>query len=140
MEYQYTYETMSVGMQLETVVHPITKEFVAEYVASSGDAHPWHTGGPSPFDGIIAPPMMFLKFSSSTMGIGGTQRPSGGIHAFHEFHYLAPLYVGRTLTTTGEVVERYEKKGRKYISVATESIDDLGAIIGRTRFSSIFPF
>lgn len=48
------------------------------------------------------------------------------VNARHRSRYLRPPEVGATISTSGRIVETYEKRGRWFIVVETTSVDETG--------------
>lgn len=55
------------------------------------------------------------------------------VHARHCIRILGSARVGDTLVVTGKITDRYEKRGRAYVVVATEVRDGSGALIAETQ-------
>ncbi len=124
---------LRVGQTLGPVTHHVTAEMIRRYASSTGDAHPDYQDQ-SP----IAPPAMATIFSTRLMGRVGIDRPSGGIHARHEYEFLAALRAGQRVTTTGRVVEKTVRRGRNYVAYETLTVDGAGRPIARCRVTQIF--
>jgi acyl dehydratase len=135
----FTYDTIEHGQRLGTLVHEITPAFVADYCRATGDAHAWHGQGAPPFGTPIAPTAMANIFSILVFGIPGTHRPSGDLHARQEYEFLAPIRVGETITTTGFLVEKYTRKGRKWVVFDTHSTDTAHRLVARCRVTLVIP-
>lgn len=80
---------------------------------------------------------MATIFSTRLLGRVGIDRPSGGIHAGHEYEFLAPLRAGQKATTTGTVLEKTARRGRQYVIYETLTVDEAGTPIARCRVTSI---
>lgn len=135
----FTYDTLERGQRLGTLVHDITPDFVASYCRASGDTHAWHGAGAPPFGEPIAPTAMASIFSIFVFGIPGTHRPSGDLHARHEFEFIAPIRVGEKVTTTGFLVDKFVRKGRTYVVFDTHSIDGADRLLVRCRVTLVIP-
>jgi 3-hydroxybutyryl-CoA dehydratase len=135
----FTYDTLEPGQRLGTLVHDITPEFVANYCGGTGDTHRWHGDGAPPFAVAIAPSAIVTIFSVLVFGIPGTHRPSGDLHARQECEFTAPIRVGETITTTGFLVEKYKRKGRKWVVFDTHSTDRADRLVARCRVTLVIP-
>jgi 3-hydroxybutyryl-CoA dehydratase len=135
----FTFDTVEHGQRLGTLVHHITPEFVDKYCRATGDMHPWHGAGGPPFGGPIAPTAIANVFSIFVFGIPGTHRPSGDVHARQEYEFIAPIRVGETVTTTGYLVEKFRRKGRKWVVFDTHSHDSAGRVLVRCRVTLVIP-
>lgn len=134
---QLTWDDMAIGAALGPVRHRVTAKMIRDYAGCTGDIHLWHMKGAPPFDGIIAHPAMATIFSTRLMGRSGIDRPSGGIHAKHEYEFLAPVRAGQTLTTTGKVADKYLRRGRKYVVCHSLTVDEAGRAVVRCRFTQV---
>jgi acyl dehydratase len=102
-----------VGDQLGSLEFVITEEMVERNAWANDDYNPWYMDG-SPFGGRIASPVFLASFDARIF-YGYYAYPAGGsLFAKQEFHYLRPILVGERYTMSGELVERYERKGRTF--------------------------
>jgi acyl dehydratase len=133
------FDDLRVGQELGPVRHHVTARMIREYAAATGDTQPWHTAGAPPYDGPVAHPAMATIFSTRLLGRSGIERPSGGIHAKHEYEFLGAVRAGQWLTTTGRVVETYERRGRKYVVCDALTVDESGRPVARCRATQVLP-
>jgi len=126
------FDDLREGRTLGPVAHHVTAEMIRRYAESTGDTHPDYAG-PAP----LAHPAMATIFSTRLMGRVGIDRPGGGIHAKHEYEFLAPLRAGQTVTTTGRVVSKELRRGRRYVVYETLTVDESGRAIARCRVTQI---
>jgi 3-hydroxybutyryl-CoA dehydratase len=129
------WEDVAVGQSLGPVRHHVSERMIRDYAASTGDKHQWHAGGAPPFEGTVAHPAMVTIFSTRLMGRSGIDRPSGGIHAKHEYEFLGIVRAGQTLTTTGRIVEKYSRRERKYVVCESLTEDETGRPVARCRYT-----
>jgi hypothetical protein len=56
------------------------------------------------------------------------------VNARHQSQYLIPPAVGTTIRTSGQIVDKYEKREHKFLVVETRSVDEAGRtlVISRT--------
>lgn len=135
----FRYDELAIGQPLMTVVHKVTRDFVRQYMEATGDNHEWYITDQSPFGQPVASPALATIFSTAVFGHGGIHRPPGDIHAKHEYEMLSPIKVGSTITTTGRVVDKYEKRGRKFVVYTTSSVDDDGVEVVRCKVTMVVP-
>ena len=126
---------LTVGQALGPVRHRVTARMIRDYAEATGDRHAWHVGGAPPYAGPVAHPAMATIFSTRLLGRSGIDRPSGGIHAKHEYEFLGVVRAGQTLTTTGRIVEKYLRRGRKYIVCEALTADETGRTVARCRYT-----
>ena len=75
----------------------------------------------------IAPPMLAAVYVIDALRtrVG----PPGGIHAKQQFKFYRPAKIGETLYTSAKVVKLYERKGRNYVEMSTETKNQTGELI-----------
>lgn len=102
----------------------ITPELVILYADAVEDYNPWYEGwrmntwripGESPFGGAIVPPLMMSHFVLSVQFDHTKPFAIGSIHTFHDTEILEPIPVGATVRIAATAVEKYEKRGRRYV-------------------------
>ncbi|MFP1646502.1 MaoC family dehydratase [Pontitalea aquivivens] len=102
----------------------ITPELVILYADAVEDYNSWYEGwrmntwripGESPFGGAIVPPLMMSHFVLSVQFDPTKPFAIGSIHTFHDTEILEPIPVGTTVTIAARAVDKYEKRGRRYV-------------------------
>jgi acyl dehydratase len=102
----------------------ITPELVILYADAVEDYNPWYEGwrmntwhipGESPFGPAIVPPVLVSHFVLSVQFDHTKPFAIGSIHTFHDSEILAPIPVGATVRITATAIDKYEKRGRRYI-------------------------
>lgn len=75
----------------------------------------------------VAPPMLAAVYVIEALRtkVG----PPGGIHAKQQFRFHRPAYIGETLFTSANVLKLYERKGRHYVEMTTETRNQDGELI-----------
>ena len=113
----------------------ITPELVILYADAVEDYTPWYEGwkmntwrieGRSPFGPAIVPPMLVSHFVLSVQFDHTKPFAVGSIHTFHDSQILAPIPVGATVRITARAIDKYEKRGRRYVrhQVDVEDVAD----------------
>ncbi len=133
------WDDVAVGQPLGPVRHRVTARMIRDYAEATGDKHLWHAGGAPPFGETVAHPAMATIFSTRLLGRSGIDRPSGGIHAKHEYEFLGAVRAGQTLTTTGRIVEKYIRRERKYVVCDALTVDETGRPVARCRYTQAVP-
>ncbi len=125
------FRDLKVGDTLPTMQYEIDPAWVERDTRAKGDNNPWYLES-SPFGGSIAPPTInnadfdrFLRANQYSM--------SGVIPMQTSHEYFGPLMVGSTVTTTCTVAERWERKGREYVTFQFETSDAAGNLLMRKR-------
>ncbi|MFN8533074.1 MAG: MaoC family dehydratase [Dehalococcoidia bacterium] len=126
-----TFVDLEVGQRLPPLQVPVTTEWIATDVALAQDPaapekNPDHFGGP------IASPTLtnadfdrFLRANEYNM--------SGVIPTKTKQEYFGPLHLGQTIETTCEVIDKYERKGRTYITFEFVTSDLTGKVLMKKR-------
>ncbi len=114
----------------------ITPEFVAKYIAGTGDDNPWYRGD-SPLEGPIAPALILYDAVYRTLE---WYLPNfyGNLHTRQEWDLFAPVKVGERLSTRSVIVERYLKRDREYLVNEVVVTNGAGAIVSRSRTHQSF--
>ena len=130
------YSDVEPGLDLGVYEYTITPEQVRAYAASLGDQTDWYEQD-SPFGGPIAPPG-FLANDYVKL-IASQYEFVGGVHAKQENTYLNPARPGRLIRVTGQVAEKYERRGKLWIVVETTTTDESGLTLARSRNTLMMP-
>ena len=122
-ESQTYWDMVSVGDELERELH-LTPELVILYADGVEDYNPWYEAwrmntwyidGESPFGGAIVPPMLVSHFVLSVQFDHTKPFAIGSIHTFHDSEILAPIPVGATVRVHTKAIDKFEKRGRRYV-------------------------
>lgn len=120
---QTYWDMVNVGDELERDLH-ITPELVILYADGVEDYNPWYEAwkmntwyidGESPFGGAIVPPMLVSHFVLSVQFDHTKPFAIGSIHTFHDSEILAPIPVGATVRIRTKAIDKFEKRGRRYV-------------------------
>jgi acyl dehydratase len=131
----FTYATVQNGDDLGAITHHVSAELAEAYRLATGDAPPSYAEGEAP----IAPPGLAVTFSTLVFGVPGPDRPSGDIHVAHQLDCVSPLRIGQTVTSRGYVVDKYVRKGRRYVVFDTLTADERGRLLVRCRVTLAVP-
>jgi len=122
-ECQTYWDMVEVGDELERDLH-LTPELVILYADGVEDYNPWYEGwkmntwyigGESPFGGAIVPPVMVSHFVLSVQFDHTKPFAIGSIHTFHDTELHEPIPVGATVRIHTKAIDKYEKRGRRYV-------------------------
>jgi acyl dehydratase len=122
----------------------ITPELVVLYADGVEDFNPWYEGwrmntwrikGESPFGRAIVPPTMMSHFALSVQFDHAKPFPIGSIHTFHDSELLEPIPVGATVRITATAIEKFVKRGRRYVrhEVLVEDVETKVLYLRETR-------
>ena len=104
----------------------VTEVLVDKYIAATNDATP-ELNEVNAAGKRIAPPMLAAVYVIDALRtrVG----PPGGIHAKQQFKFHRPAMIGETLFTSASVLKLYERKGRNYVDMTTQTKNQQGELI-----------
>jgi acyl dehydratase len=114
---------VEIGDTLSRELH-VTPELVILYADAVEDFNPWYEGwrmntwhieGESPFGHAIVPPLMMSHFVLSVQFDHTKPFAIGSIHTFHDSEILEPIPVGATVRITAKAIDKFEKRGKRYV-------------------------
>ncbi|WFD10317.1 MaoC family dehydratase [Tepidibacter hydrothermalis] len=113
----------------DSFTREVTQSTVDSFVDVSGDVNPIHVNEEyaktTRFKKRIAHGVISASFISSLVGL---KMPGiGAIYVSQTLKFRAPVFIGDTLTVTGEVVERDEE--RKRIKIQTDVTNQDGVLV-----------
>ncbi len=108
--------------------------------------HPWlhdaQAAKASPTGGIVGFPGFAVTFAIAPFHQAVTDREIGInllmlVHGEQEFEFEEPIKPGDVMTTTGEIVEIYEKANMDFFVVTTESKNQQGKVAVKGRWMAV---
>lgn len=128
------WDMIEVGDVLERDL-PLTAELIILYADAVEDYNPWfegwkmntwHIEGESPFGGAIVPPMLLSHFVLSVQFDHTKPFAVGSIHTYHDTTIHGPIPVGTTVRISCKAIDKYEKRGRRYVrhEVTVTNVED----------------
>ena len=102
----------------------ITPELVILYADGVEDYNPWYEGwrmnswiqpGESPFGDAIVPPLLVSHFVLAVQFDHTKPFAVGSIHTSHDTCIHAPILVGSTVRIRTRAVDKFHKRGRRYV-------------------------
>jgi acyl dehydratase len=116
----------------------VTRELIDNYIASTGDDHPWYHGD-SPLGGALAPALLLHSAAFRTSRDWYLPNLYGNLHARQEWQGFAPLRAGDKLRSRIVVVDRYVKRDRDYVVIECPlGLASTGQIVQRSRTHQSF--
>ncbi|HZY58947.1 MAG TPA: hypothetical protein VFE56_04245 [Candidatus Binataceae bacterium] len=114
----------------------LSSDAIENFIAGTGDHHPWYTGG-SPLGDSIAPALIL---HSEVYRTKAWYLPYiyGNLHARQEWESYRPVRVGEAVRTRCTVVDRYVKRNREYVVNEALTFSSSGALISRARAHQSF--
>ena len=116
------YKKINVGDKLPSMSFPpITRHTLALYCGSSGDHNPIHVdidfAKESGFDDVIAHGMLSAAYLSRMIT---NWVPQSAIRKWRN-RFTAMTNIGDIVVCSGEIVEKFEKNGEKYVRVELQT-------------------
>jgi len=137
---EMTYVSYSSLVEGEAFLNPapafsVTKEAVDKYISATGDetAELLETNEAG---NQLAPPMLAAVYVIDALRtrVG----PPGGIHAKQQFKFYRPAVVGEVLNTSANVDKLYQKKGRNYVEMTTQTKNQKGELVSTGMITRIW--
>jgi acyl dehydratase len=110
----------------------LSPELVILYADAVEDYNPWYEGwkmntwhvpGESPFGGAVVPPLLVSHFVLSVQFDHTKPFAIGSIHTFHDSEIFEPIPVGATVRITARAIDKFEKRGRRYVRHEVTVVD-----------------
>ena len=126
---------MDVGECFEALEFVVTRELNEQYLYADEDYNAIYLDAEHP----IAHPGLLLNMSNNTRS-PSFHLPQGWaeIHAAEETEYRNPARLGKRLTVTWEVIEKYAKRGRPWHVLEILIADEDGLEILRRKMTNTF--
>ena len=131
---ELTFDELEIGMEFPPTTYELTEKTVAKYIEVIEDRNPLYMdegeARKSGFEGVIAPATnlcLYTKPSNILSGLSPKKRPpSGSVHAAQKYEFINVIKPGDVITSISKVVDKYLKKGRKYVRIETGCYNERG--------------
>lgn len=130
------FEDMPLGEEYEDE-YVLTPELAREYAEGIEDFNPWYLEN-SPFGAPIANPILLVAQHVRLFKTG--YATGGNVHTRHDTQFLNPARIGKKVTVSGKLVEKYIRRGREYLVVECRSVDEDGVELCRDRRTIIIRY
>ncbi len=117
------WEDLAVGHVFAPIAYSVSAEAVEHFVDAIGEDHPWYHGE-SPFGFAVVPPALVM--TDYTRFLAQVLPPITGMHARHQLRLIRPLPVGQRVTLEGEIVDKFIKRGHRYLVIDYRLVDEAG--------------
>jgi len=125
-----TYEALAVGQRFSDTTMPITPEMIRNYGRAVHNAA-LVAQADAPAGTPLVDPSLAILFGIARRALRNDARlPPGGILAAQDFELERALRARETVRTRPVVADKYEKRGRRYVQLRCELVDESGARIG----------
>lgn len=126
-----TYDGLSVGQRFSDTRMPVSADMIRNYARAVHNDALLAQADATP-DTPLCDPSLVILFGIARRALRNDGRlPGGGILAAQDFECERPLRVGEMVHTRPSIVAKFEKRGRRYVQLRCDLLDDSGAPIGR---------
>jgi acyl dehydratase len=123
-----SWDELQIGTETGRFETTVTGEVIDEYLASMDNDHPWFIDEGSPFGARTAPPDLVPKLAMTALFQEFVQRDIGpNIRAKQAFKFFAPVHPGMKVQAVGRLVEKYERRGKHFITLEALFTDEQGS-------------
>ena len=150
----WDFDAVAPGQAAPPTVVAITPEQIAEYasIAQNPDARYREGNGSAEYGGAAAPmPTMALSYApllraeiAGNNGFTALEQSKTARRqtpfAKCEAHWFRPALAGDTITGVGRVLEKYERRGSKFVTFRIEATNQRGEAVGRYDYTCIFEY
>lgn len=134
MRKPFNYDTIQIGEVLGEKEVLMTDEMIRTCAQAIESTHPWYFED-SPYGGRIAPPTIF---DNDTLRILDEQYERfGSIHAKQAWDFKYPARLGKKVTLTVRVVDKYVRRDRPYLAMELVAVDEDGLELCRSTHTSL---
>lgn len=134
---ELSFENLQVGQTFPVAEFCVQGDHIRRYAEATGDDHPSYRSGDD--ESLQAPNTFGHLFAVPRVVVPDAVLPPGGVHARQEYRFERPLQAGQRITTAMRLVDKYEKRGRRYLVYEFEVRDETGAVSLVSRMTSIAP-
>ena len=134
MRKQFDYDTIQIGEVLGRQEILISDEMIRTCANAIESSHPWYLED-SPFGGRIAPPTVFDNVSLNMLD--EQYERFGSIHAGQAWAFEYPARLGKKVTVTVAIADKFIRRERPYIVMELTAVDDEDITLCRGRHTSL---
>ena len=134
MKKKFSYENIQIGGELGKREVLITEDLIRTCAHAIESNHPWYFED-SPFGSRIAPPTIFDN--DTLRMLDENYERFGSIHAKQSWEFKNPAKLGKKVTLTVRVVDKYLKRERPWIVMELTAVDEDGIEICCGRHTSL---
>lgn len=131
-----TYDAVEVGQALGPISYRVEPELVRTHLEALGLGVPRFLVDPASGTLLIDPTVLLRNHIRL---LRSRFRAEGALHARTEVSLLRAARSGQTVTVTGRVADKYERRGRAWIVVDSTTSDEEGREISRARDTLALP-
>lgn len=135
------WEDLAPGTETGSIEFVLTERMIDEYLEAMECSHPWFEGGALPYPTRIAPTDMLAKIAMTEVFQNYIHRELGpNMRARQSFKFCAPVPVGTKIKAIGRLTEKYEKRGKRFVTLEAVFTDEHGKeLLVDKRTQYLFP-
>ena len=135
------YKDIEEGQEFADYEYKLTEETIINYCKAIGETRPIYTDPEAAktagYAGVLAPPTTCAVYCLKGF-LGDVDMPAGSLHASQEFEFVSPAVAGDTLITTSKVGKKGLDKGRNHATIVSETKNQNGQVIVRSKMGGIW--
>ena len=146
----WDYDVVEPGQQGPPTVVNLTAEHISQYALVAQNPHPQFRG-PSGSPRLVAMPTMVLSYAplmrediAESNGFVALERSTTARRqtpfAKCEIRWSRPVVAGDTITATRRVLEKYERRGSKFVTFRIEASNQRGDEVAQYDYTCIFAY
>ncbi len=150
-EKRWEYDAVEVGQRNQPVTIEVPRESIARYAARVRDFNPaYHSAGGEDGQVLAMPTMVFAvaplrrQDIAANNGFVALERasfaPRQTPFAKCEVRWYAPIRAGDSITSWGRVLEKYERRGNKFVTFRIEATNQHGQKVAEYDYTCIFGY
>jgi acyl dehydratase len=140
------FDNIRVGMEFPPVEFELTEELIEKYCRAMGDDSPVYTdekvARTEGYSGRIAPATIVCIYAIPTAILSGYKPrvipPPGNIHYRQEYEFVQAAKAGDKIRVKSVVVNKETRKGRNYVTIESEYLNQNGKKIAIGRITPIW--
>ena len=135
------YKDIEEGQKFPDYEYKLTAETILNYCKAIGETRPIYNDEAAAkaagYRGLVAPPTACAIYCLKGF-LGDVDMPGGSLHASQEFEFVTPAVAGDTLITTSNVGKKGLVKGRNHATIVSETKNQNGEVIVRSKMGRIW--
>ena len=138
----WDYEAVEVGQQAQPIVTEVTSDSILRHASTSRSTNLDHFSDAPPF---AMPTQIFSLAPKNRVGVAENNGMTvitahATPFAKAEGRWFAPIRLGDTVTSVATVLEKYERRGNKFVTLRLEAHNSRGEKLAEIDHTSIFEF
>ena len=138
----WDYEAVEVGQRAQPIVSEVTPDSIVRHASTSRSTNPDHFSDTPPF---AMPTQIFSLAPKNRAGVAENNGMTvitahATPFAKAEGRWFVPIRMGDTVTSVARVLEKYERRGNKFVTLRLEVHNGRGEKLAEIDHTSIFEF